>query len=258
MSNISKKKKKDIIKLKKRNSKINYNNEENVSLENPQIKSTYQTLSSINNELDVLYYNIKYNKIFKDVFSYNKEYNTNNFPLLNKYFNYDKEDFKINNYKNKANIYLNNNNSNKNFIRSYENKLYKFYDNYKYNNCNKYDDTNNIPIKNNLRKRNTNYVQKENIKKSILNNFYNRKKKNISNGFFLNPKYNSQRNNTKYILGNPLEKNNNQKTKKLENINLYINNYKRKPMVYTQPDSIKLNRDLFSKRRNFSAEVKNI
>jgi len=43
---------------------------------------------------------------------------------------------------------------------------------------------------------------------------------------------------------NSWDKNINQKVKKLDNINLYINDFKRKPIVYTQIDLIKLDKNL--------------
>ena len=41
----------------------------------------------------------------------------------------------------------------------------------------------------------------------------------------------------------------------MKNINLYINNYKRKPIVYTQIDSIKLDKNILP-NRNISNEGK--
>jgi hypothetical protein len=48
----------------------------------------------------------------------------------------------------------------------------------------------------------------------------------------------------KYILKNSLEKNINKRIKKLENVALYINDHKRKPHVYSQPNSKRFNTNI--------------
>ena len=269
MSSIPKKKKKEKLKLKKGKREENKNNEEKVQIIYiPQIKSSYEILSSINNDLDLLSNNMRNKKIFKEPFLFNNDYKVNTVPLLDNNFNYDKEDFEMKDLINRANIYLNNNTQRK-FIQSYENKLIQSDNNYDYNNYKnlnnnfKYNNFNNIssnlPFNNNYnyQLRNDN-IRKENFIKPFINNFVNRKKEIPKNRFFFNPKYNSQRNKTKskkYILKNSFDDYMNRKTKKLENINLYVNNFKRKPIVYTQADSIKLSRNIFPKNRNLSEDL---
>jgi len=243
MSSISKKKKKE-----KR--KINEKNKDKINKDIPKIKTSYEILSSINNELDLLYNNMKYKNIFKNSFSCNNEYNINTYSLFNNNIDYDKEDFEIKELINKANIYLKNknNNSQKQFIKSYENKICQSNYNYPcdYNNFK----NDNISFDNNYKIRNANFIIKENIKKSFSNNFVNRRKKeNQIYSYFLNQKYNSKRNkynekSRKMYSKNSWDKNINQKVKKLDNINLYINDFKRKPIVYTQIDLIKLDKNL--------------
>ena len=251
MSSISKKKKKE-----KR--KINEKNKEKVKMiDIPKIKTSYEMLSSINSELDSLFNNMKYKIIFKDAFPCNNGYKINKYSLFNNNLDYDKEDVEIKELINKANLYLKNNNSQKLFIKNYENKICQSNDNYDYN-CNNFKN-NIIPSYNSYKNRNTFYVKNENIKNSFLNNFIN-KKKEKKNKYFLNQKYNSQRNkynkkSRKIYLRNTHEQNINKKIKKLENINLYINNYKRKPIVYTQIDSIKLDKNILP-NRNISNEGK--
>ena len=48
----------------------------------------------------------------------------------------------------------------------------------------------------------------------------------------------------KYNLKNSVDKNINKRTKKLENLTLYINDYKRKPVVYSQPSSKRINTNI--------------
>ena len=103
-------------------------------------------------------------------------------------------------------------------------------------------------MENNYKIRNANYLKNENIKKSFLNNFVNRKNENKNFIYLLNPKYDSK--SKKIYLRNIHDKNINQKIKKIETIILYINNYKRRPRVYTQIDSIKLDKNFIPNINN--------
>ena len=103
----------------------------------PKIKTSYEMLSSINSELDSLFNNMKYKIIFKDAFPCNNGYNINKYSLFNNNLDYDKEDVEIKELINKANLYLKNNNSQKLFIKNYENKICQYNDNYDYN-CNNF------------------------------------------------------------------------------------------------------------------------
>ena len=243
MSDVSKKKKKNNKKIKKVKGKINKDIIDKIpTLDIPVIKTSYQMISSINSELDELSNNIKYNKIFnKNILS---------FPLFDFNFDYDKQDFEMKELINKANLYLSNNNLNKQIIKNYENKICQSNDyyiprinNFNSNRNNEYTGFNNINYDSNFPIKNKNYLNKENIKKSFLNNLnkINKRKGNAyTNRSFYNSLYdtkmNRYRNNNsqRYILRNTLNKNGNQKIKKLENLNLYINTNKRRPIVYTQ------------------------
>ena len=103
MSSISKKKKKQKLEEEKR--KINEKNKDKVVIDIQKIKTSQEILSSINNELYLLYNNIQYKNIFKDSFLNNKEYNINKYSFLNKNLDYDKEDFEIKELINKTNIF---------------------------------------------------------------------------------------------------------------------------------------------------------
>ena len=266
MSDVSKKKKKNNTKIKKVKRKINKDIiDKKQTLDIPIIKTSYQMISSINSELDELSNNIKYNKIFnKNILS---------FPLFDFNLDYDKQDFEMKELINKANLYLSNNNLNKQIIKNYENKMCQSNDyyiprinNFNYNRNNGYSNFNNINYDSNFQIRNKNYLNKENIKKSFLNNLnkINKRKGNAyTNRSFYNSLYdtkmNRYRNNNsqRYILRNTLNKNGNQKIKKLENLNLYVNINKRRPIVYTQIEHPRQTEvKLIPKMRNLSEKNK--
>ena len=259
MSNIIKKKKKG---KRKSNKSIK---EKPITEDIPQIKSPLQILSSINKELDIISNNMKYNKLSESPFLYNNENKTNKTHdslLLNNNFDFDKDDFEIKELINKANFYLSNNNP-KQIIKSYENKICQSNDDHFLHNYYLY---NNNQIKKNFKNdsfriKNVNNIKRENIKNSFLNNFDNRYKVIPKNKFLFYSNNNTKRNNykaksEKNFLRNSFDKNINQKIKKLENINKYIYDYKRKPIVYKQIDSIKVNKNIFPKIRKFSDEGK--
>ena len=259
MSNIIKKKKKG---KRKSNKSIK---EKPITEDIPQIKSPLQILSSINKELDIISNNMKYNKLSESPFLYNNENKTNKTHdslLLNNNFDFDKDDFEIKELINKANLYLSNNNP-KQIIKSYENKICQSNDDHFLQNYYLYNN-NQIKknfINDNFRIKNVNNMKRENIKNSFLNNFDNRYKVIPKNKFLFYSNNNTKRNNykaksEKNFLRNSFDKNINQKIKKLENINKYIYDYKRKPIVYKQIDSITLNKNIFPKIRKFSDEGK--
>ncbi len=266
MSDISKKKKNNNKKIKKVKEKINKDILDKIpSLDIPVIKTSYQMISSINSELDELSNNIKYNKIFnKNILS---------FPLLDFNFDYDKQDFEMKELINKANLYLSNNNLNKQIIKNYENKMYQSnnyyipkFNNYNFNRNNEYKGFNNFNFDSNFQIRNKNYLNKESIKKSFLNNLNKVNKRKVNTytnrsfyNSFYDTKMNRYRNNNsqRYILKNSLNINANQKIKKLENLNFYVDIKKRRPIVYTQIEHPK-QQDfrLIPKMRNFSEKNK--
>ena len=258
MSNRLKKNKKGKLQLKKgkKSSDLNF---EDITFSIPQITSSLQILNSINNEMDSLSNRIKYNKynnIIKDEFFSNHINNIYSSPLLNNdYYNYDKEDIETKILLNKANALLNNNNNHKQFIRRYENKITQSNDNYYNNNINKYriNSTNYSYFNNDYNKKNVFSLKRGNNNNFISNyNLNKRKNPNNINNFFKSPSYDQKINKhktqiKKYFLRNAFDKDINKRTKKLEDINLYINNYKRKPLVYSQP---------YSKRENYNVECK--
>ena len=63
--------------------------------------------------------------------------------------------------------------------------------------------------------------------------------RNYSNNNF--KKNNNKFQQKKYILKNSLQKDINKRTKQLENLTIYINDSKRKPHVYSQPNSKRFN-----------------
>ena len=275
MSDTSKKKKKNNLKLKKVKRKINNNNikEKALTVDIPLIKSTHQILSSINSELDDLSNNIKFNNIFKKAFPSSNELNILSFPLsaynnnYNSNFNYDKEDFEIKELINKANFYLSNNNLNKQFIKNYENKICQANNYYipRFNNFfnknNENNGYNNLKFNFNNNIRNINNLRNEFDNKFFQNNLLKIRKRNKTN---YKPFYNStmgkykiRNNSQRYILKNTLNKNINQKTKKLENINLFFNTNKRRPLVYSQIDHSKQSdAEIIPIMRNFSEKNK--
>ena len=214
-------------------------------------KSSLQILNSINNDLDTLSTHLKHNNIIKQPFSYNYGKNIDNFPIVNKNnYYYDKEDLEMKELLIKANILLKDNNLPKQIIKNYENKLHQSYldnranNNYNFNHNRKYD--------NNYSKFRKNYHLNNN---DFLFNSEKRKKKNNylnSQFFYRNYSNNNIKNDNKfnkfqskkYILKNSLEKNINKRIKKLENVALYINEHKRKPHVYSQPNSKRFNTNI--------------
>ena len=255
MSNIIKKKKKG---KRKSNKSIK---EKPITEDIPQLKSPLQILSSINKELDIISNNMKYNKLSESPFLYKNENKTNKTHdslFLNNNFDFDKDDFEIKELINKANSYLSNNNP-KQIIKSYENKMCQSKDDHFLQNYYLYNKKN--FTNDNFRIKNVNNIKRENIKNSFLNNFDNSYKVIPKNKFLFYSNNNTKRNNykaksEKNFLRNSFDKNINQKIKKLENINKYIYDYKRKPIVYKQIDSITLNKNIFPKIRKFSDEGK--
>ena len=214
-------------------------------------KSSLQILNSINNDLDTLSTHLKHSNIIKQPFSYNYGKNIDNFPIVkkNNYY-YDKEDLEMKELLIKANILLKDNNLPKQIIKNYENKLHQSYldnranDNYNFNHNRKYDNNyskfrKNYHLNNNdflfnseKRKKENNYLNSQFFYRNYSNN-------NIKNDNKFN-KFQSK----KYILKNSLEKNINKRIKKLENVALYINDHKRKPHVYSQPNSKRFNTNI--------------
>ena len=210
--------------------------------------SSLQILNSINNDLDTLSTHLKHNNIIKQPFSYNYGKNIDNFPIVNKNnYYYDKEDLEMKELLIKANILLKDNNLPKQIIKNYENKLCQSYldnranDNYNFNHNRKYD--------NNYSKFRKNYHLNNN---DFLFNSEKRKKENnyLNSQFFYrnysnnNIKKDNKFQSKKYIIKNSLEKNINKRIKKLENVALYINDHKRKPHVYSQPNSKRFNTNI--------------
>ena len=214
-------------------------------------KSSLQILNSINNDLDTLSTHLKHNNIIKQPFSYNYGKNIDNFPIVNKNnYYYDKEDLEMKELLIKANILLKDNNLPKQIIKNYENKISQSYldnranDNYNFNHNRKYDNNyskfrKNYHLNNNdflfnseKRKKENNYLNSQFFYRNYSNN-------NIKNDNKFN-KFQSK----KYILKNSLEKNINKRIKKLENVALYINEHKRKPHVYSQPNSKRFNTNI--------------
>jgi hypothetical protein len=214
-------------------------------------KSSLQILNSINNDLDTLSTHLKHNNIIKQPFSYNYGKNIDNFPIVNKNnYYYDKEDLEMKELLIKANILLKDNNLPKQIIKNYENKLHQSYldnranNNYNFNHNRKYDNNfskfrKNYHLNNNdflfnseKRKKENNYLNSQFFYRNYSNN--NIKKDNKYNKF----------QSKKYILKNSLEKNINKRIKKLENVALYINDHKRKPHVYSQPNSKRFNTNI--------------
>ena len=214
-------------------------------------KSSLQILNSINNDLDTLSTHLKHNNIIKQPFSYNYGKNIDNFPIVNKNnYYYDKEDLEMKELLIKANILLKDNNLPKQIIKNYENKLHQSYldnranNNYNFNHNRKYDNNyskfrKNYHLNNNdflfnseKRKKENNYLNSQFFYRNYSNN--NIKKDNKFNKF----------QSKKYILKNSLEKNINKRIKKLENVALYINDHKRKPHVYSQPNSKRFNTNI--------------
>ena len=248
MSKNIKKKKKYKIKL------MDIKKNENEDLQNlipnfttVDFKSSLQILNSINIDLDSLSNKLKYNNIIKQPFSYNYEKKIDNFPVLNSNnYYYDKEDLEMKELLIKANILLKNNILPKQIIKSYENKLYQsHFDNQRINNNNyliqnrkkehnfskfrnNYHLNNNAFLFNSEKSKKENYLNSQFFYRNCSNNNI---KRNINNKF-------QQK---KYILKNSLQKDINKRTKKLENIALYINDHKRKPHVYSQPNSRRIN-----------------
>ena len=211
-------------------------------------KSSLQILNSINNDLDTLSTHLKHNNIIKQPFSYNYGKNIDNFPIVNKNnYYYDKEDLEMKELLIKANILLKDNNLPKQIIKNYENKLRQSYldnranDNYNFNHNRNYD--------NNYSKFRKNYHLNNN---DFLFNSEKRKKENnyLNSQFFYrnysnnNIKKDNKFQSKKYIIKNSLEKNINKRIKKLENVALYINDHKRKPHVYSQPNSKRFNTNI--------------
>ena len=214
-------------------------------------KSSLQILNSINNDLDTLSTHLKHNNIIKQPFSYNYGKNIDNFPIVNKNnYYYDKEDLEMKELLIKANFLLKDNNLPKQIIKNYENKLRQSYldnranDNYNFNHNRKYDNNyskyrKNYHLNNNdflfnseKRKKENNYLNSQFFYRNYSNN--NIKKDNKFNKF----------QSKKYILKNSLEKNIIKRIKKLENVALYINEHKRKPHVYSQPNSKRFNTNI--------------
>ena len=264
MSNRLKKSKKVKLKIKKGKKSTNENFED-IILNIPQITSSLQILNSINNEMDSLSNRIKYNKynnVSKDEFASNYVNNLCNPTLINNNnYLYDKEDIETKILLNKANAFLNNNNYQQQFIKRYENKITQSNDNYYNNNIDKYrlNSTNYSFFNNDYNKNREFNFKKENNNNNFINNYNLGKRKNLNktNNFFKFPTYDSKINKhktniKKYFLRNSFDKDIIKRTKKLEDINSYINNYKRKPLVYSQPYSKRENNnDDYKLRRNF-------
>ena len=264
MSNRLKKSKKGKLKIKKGKKSTNENFED-IILSVPQITSSLQILNSINNEMDSLSDRIKYNKyynIFKNEFASNYVNNQFNTPLINNnnYF-YDKEDIETKILLNKANAFLNNNNFQKQFIKKYENKITQSDDNYYNNNIDKYrlNSTNFSFFNNDFNKKRIFNFKRGNNNNNFINNYNigKRKSLNKTNDFYKFPTYDfkinkPKKNIKKYFLRNSFDKDIIKRTKKLEDINSYISNYKRKPLVYSQPYTKREYNNIEYKLRNFS------
>ena len=250
MSKNIKKKKKYKIKL------MDIKKEENDDLKNlipnfttVDFKSSLQILNSINYDLDSLSTKLKYSNILKQPFSFNYEKKIDNFPILNNNininnYNYDKEDLEMKELLIKANILLKDNILPKQIIKSYENKLYQSHFDDRINNNNYFIQKR--KNENNFSKFRSNYHLNNNA--FLFNSEKRKKEKYLNNQLFYRnfSNNNIKKNNNKfpqkkYILNNPLQKDINKRTKKLENITLYINNHKRKPHVYSQPNSKRFN-----------------
>ena len=250
MSKNIKKKKKYKIKLK------DIKKDENEDIKNIvpnfttiDFKPPLQIINSINYDLDSLSTRLKYNNIIKQPFSYNYEKKLDNyFPVLNNYnnYNYDKEDLEMKELLIKANILLKNNILPKQIIKSYENKLFQSHFDNRINNNNNNYFIQKRKYENNFSKFRNNYHLNNN---AFLFNSERSKKEKYLNKKFLFRNYsnnNFKKNNNKfqqkkYILKNSLQKDINKRTKQLENLTIYINDSKRKPHVYSQPNSKRFN-----------------
>ena len=247
MSKNIKKKKKYKIKL----TDIKKNENEDIKNLIPNFttidfKPPLQIINSINSDLDSLSIKLKYNNIIKQPFSYNYEKKIDNFPLLNNYNNYyyDKEDLEMKELLIKANILLKNNILPKQIIKNYENKLFESHFDNRINNKNYF--IQNRKYEKNIPKFRNNYHLNNN---AFVYNSVKRKKEKYLNNQYLFRNYsnnNIKKNNNKfqpkkYNLKYSLQKDINKRTKRLENITLYINDNKRKPHVYSQPNSKRFN-----------------
>ena len=220
---------------------------------------------------------IRANKIIKDneiKLKLNNNNLNNNYNLNNSNGGVKKYENKITQYEENINKNENNNSNN---ISLNNNNSYLNYDFYK-------DKNNNYPdhvINNNLytiQQSSNNFQNNYSNNNNINENYYkNRKQKSINNGIqLLNKKdflnNNFEMNNNYKINdniafnqyqdynkiksqkndGNSIDISFNNKTKKIEDLYKYTNNPRRKPMVYTQPDSFPLNK-ISSRNRHATA-----
>ena len=253
MSNNIKKKKTDKKKLK------NIKTNENEYLKNimpninaVELKSSLQIINSINYDLDTLSNELRYNNIIKQPFSNN----INNFKTINnaEYY-YDKEDLEMKELLLKTNLLLKNNNFHKQIIKSYEKKLFHSNFNNNNNNINNYNSFNynrKYNTNNNAKFNNNYHLNKNDF---VINNKKPEKVNYLNSQFYYqnhpqHSSYNIRKDNInkmkskKYVLKSSMDKNINKRTKKLENLTLYINDYKRKPVVYSQPSSKRINTNI--------------
>ena len=241
------------------NSNYNYNNYNNYyDKEDFEIKELLIKANKIINDNEI---KLKLNN--------NNLFNNNNNGGVKKFEN------KITQYE--ENIFKNENNSNNISINNNsDNNLNTNYDFYK-------DKNNNYPdhiINNNLHsmQQNTNNIFHNKYSNNYMkeNYYQDRKQKSINNGFpllnkkdFFNNNFEINNNNRqndnisfkKYQdynksksqrnEGNSIDISINNKTKKIEDLYKYTNNPRRKPMVYTQPESLPLNK-ISSRNRNIS------
>jgi hypothetical protein len=256
-----KKKKKKEKKVKEDEKKINeiknIDITPNIFMEN-RIESPLQIINNINTELDSLSNKLNINRNL-----YNYETNIYSFsPLINdnNYF-YDKEDLEIKNLLYKANLLLNNN-THKDIIKNYENKIVQprnhpyYYNSQNVNNGNVFSNNNNLYYKSNMSNRNNinqgfnkNRNIKHQIRKFYSNENFNKNNYKKKNFHDVNDYNNYNKRKIKnFHIDNSFEQNIHKRTKKLEGLNLNMNNYKRKPMIYSQPDSTNINNNI--KRRN--------
>lgn len=252
MSNNIKKKKKDKKKLK--NIKTNENEDlKNImpNINAVELKSSLQIINSINYDLDTLSNELRYNNIIKQPFSNN----INNFKTINnaEYY-YDKEDLEMKELLLKTNLLLKNNNFHKQIIKSYEKKLFhsNFNNNNNINDCDSFNYNRKYNTNNNAKFNNNYHLNKNDF---VINNKKPEKVNYLNSQFYYqnlphHSSYNIRKDNInkmkskKNVLKSSMDKNINKRTKKLENLTLYINDYKRKPVVYSQPGSKRINTNI--------------
>ena len=193
-----------------------------------------------------------------------------NIKHFNDNYNYTNTNY---NFNTSSDLYKNNNNNISNYDINNNNNNYN-YNKYRNQNNKKYKLNTNSFLENNIDNEeiSDNYYKNEKQKK--INNNYNNFNRNdyLDNNMNTNKTNNHYNNNDNVIFKTYQDFNHSNskkkddisldysiknRTKKIEDLYKYTNNPRRKPMVYSQPDSAPLNSNISGRQRNYSVENSN-